>query len=110
MTGTPALGDSELSFTVARDGQVVRTDPYLGAAGHLVAIRGGDLAYLHVHPNEDDSTPVVTFTAEFPTAGMYRLFFDFSLNGTVRTASFTVDIADTARCDGGTVDVHEEGH
>ena len=38
MTGTPARGDSDLSFTVARDGQVVRTDPYLGAAGHLVAI------------------------------------------------------------------------
>jgi len=110
MTGTPALGDSELSFTVARDGQVVRTDPYLGAAGHLVAIRGGDLAYLHVHPNEDDSTPVVTFTAEFPTAGMYRLFFDFSVNGTVRTASFTVDIPDTGHDDAGAMDSPEEGH
>lgn len=108
MNGTPASGDSELSFTVARDGQTVRTDPYLGAAGHLVAIRGGDLAYLHVHPNEDESTPSVTFTAEFPTAGMYRLFFDFSVNGTVRTASFTVDIPDTGH--DADVDIHEEGH
>ncbi len=110
MNGTPASGDSELSFTVALDGQIVRTDPYLGAAGHLVAIRAGDLAYLHVHPNADESTPAVTFTAEFPAAGMYRLFFDFSLSGTVRTASFTVDIADTGHGGGGAVDVHEEGH
>ena len=115
MNGTPALGDSELSFTVATGGEVLRTDPYLGAAGHLVAIRGGDLAYLHVHPNEDGNTPVVTFTVEFPTAGVYRLFFDFSLDGSVRTASFTVDIPDTGHGDGhddegDTTGTHEEGH
>ena len=113
MNGTPTLGDSELSFSVAIGGEVLRTDPYLGAAGHLVAIRGGDLAYLHVHPNKDGSTPVVTFTAKFPTAGAYRLFFDFSLEGTVRTASFTVDIPDNGdghEDEGDPMDVHEEGH
>jgi hypothetical protein len=108
MGGTPTIGDSELSFTVEVDGHVVRPDPYLGAAGHLVAIRGGDLAYLHVHPHEDDTTSVVTFTGEFPTAGAYRLFFDFSHNGTVRTASFTVDVASGEQ--NGTMDTHEEGH
>lgn len=25
--------------------------PYVGAFGHLVALRAGDLAYLHVHPD-----------------------------------------------------------
>ena len=55
MDGAPAVGDTELSFTVEFDGQVVRTEPYLGAAGHLVAIRSGDLAYLHVHPHESDA-------------------------------------------------------
>ena len=110
MTGTPARGDSDLSFTVARDGQVVRTDPYLGAAGHLVAIRDGDLAYLHVHPTQGESMPAVTFTAEFPTAGLYRLFFDFSVDGTVRTASFTVDVPDTGHDGAGPMDSHEEGH
>lgn len=93
MAGTPAPGESELSFTVEHAGRVVRTDPYLGAAGHLVAIREGDLAYLHVHPHEGDSTPVVTFTGEFPTAGTYRLFFDFSHGGVVRTVSFTVHVS-----------------
>jgi hypothetical protein len=107
--GTPTVGDAELSFTVEVDGQLVRTDPYLGAAGHLVAIRSGDLAYLHVHPDEDDTTSVVTFTGEFPTAGTYRLFFDFSHDGTVRTASFTVAVADGGADDGVTA-THEEGH
>ena len=90
MSGTPSIGDTELSFSVEHAGQVVHTDPYLGAAGHLIAIRAGDLAYLHVHPHGADDSPVVTFTGEVPTAGTYRLFFDFSHGGTVRTASFTV--------------------
>ena len=35
-----------------RDGAPVETEPYLGAGGHLVALREGDLAFLHVHPDE----------------------------------------------------------
>ena len=92
LAGAPVVGAEELSFTVQLDGEAVRTDPYLGAAGHLVAVRDGDLAYLDVHPYQDATGPVVTFTGEFPTAGRYRLFFDFSHNGTVRTAAFTVDV------------------
>jgi len=106
MHGSPEIGDSELSFSVVLGGTTVRTEPYLGAAGHLVAIRDGDLAYLHVHPHTD-STPAVTFTGEFPTAGTYRLFFDFSHAGVVRTASFTVDI--TASTGPATME-HEGGH
>lgn len=90
LSGTPLVGDAELGFTVELDGEQVKTDAYLGAAGHLVAIRSGDLAYLHVHPHETDTSSVVSFTGEFPTAGTYRLFFDFSHNGEVRTAAFTV--------------------
>ena len=54
--------------------------------------------------------PAVTFTAEFPTAGLYRLFFDFSVDGTVRTASFTVYVPDTGHDGAGPMDSHEEGH
>lgn len=108
LDGAPTIGDNELGFTVSADGKIVRTDPYLGAAGHLIAIREGDLAFLHVHPHEGGTTTAVTFTGEFPTAGTYRLFFDFSHNGTVRTASFTVDV------DRGDLQqpasAHEEGH
>ena len=84
-------GESELAFTVARDGRAVRTDPYLGAAGHLVAIRDGDLAYLHVHPLDGEGGEV-RFAAELPSPGAYRLFLDFAHDGRVHTAAFTVEV------------------
>jgi len=88
-------GEVTAQLTVRRDGEpVTDLEPYLGAMGHLVAIRTGDLAYAHVHPVEDegDSVPgVVTFDAELTSAGRYGLFFDFKHNGTVHTASFTFD-------------------
>ncbi|MFF5233587.1 hypothetical protein [Dactylosporangium sp. NPDC000521] len=87
---------SKLTLTVSRDGTpVTDLQPYLGAYGHLVALRDGDLAYLHVHPDGapgDGHTrpgPQITFYAEVPTAGAYRLYLDFQHNGTVRTAEFT---------------------
>ena len=45
--------EAELDFEVLRDGEPVAVEPYLGAGGHLVALREGDLAYLHVHPTGD---------------------------------------------------------
>ncbi|QFU89693.1 hypothetical protein [Amycolatopsis sp. YIM 10] len=93
---------SKLTLTVDKDGTpVTDLQPYLGAYGHLVALRGGDLAYLHVHPDGepgDGKTPAgpgVTFHAEVPSAGTYRLFLDFQHGGTVRTAEFTVSTAGT---------------
>jgi len=83
---------SKVILTVSLDGKpVTDLQPYLGAYGHLVALRGGDLAYLHVHPDDEPGTgPSVTFYAEVPTAGTYRLFLDFKHGGKVRTAEFTV--------------------
>ncbi|MEU6089652.1 hypothetical protein ABZ865_23150 [Streptomyces sp. NPDC047085] len=93
---TPAKG-SELTLTVTKDGRPVRDlQPYLGAYGHLVALRSGDLAYLHVHPNgepgdgETKAGPDISFMATAPSTGSYRLFLDFKHNGTVHTAAFTV--------------------
>ena len=65
-------------------------EPYLGAYGHLVALREGDLAYLHVHPEDGDAGPEVPFAVEVPSAGGYRLFFDFQHDGVVRTAELAV--------------------
>ncbi len=88
---TPADGD-EVAITV-RDGEgrVVTTEPYLGAAGHLVALRDGDLAYVHVHPLDDEPRGPVRFAVELPSAGRYALFFDFQVDGVVRTAAFVLD-------------------
>ncbi|MER5913995.1 hypothetical protein ABT124_26830 [Streptomyces sp. NPDC001982] len=102
----------ELTLTVTKDGEPVRDlEPYLEAYGHLVALRSGDLAYLHVHPNGEpgDATtrpgPDVSFTATAPSAGTYRLFLDFKHGGTVRTAAFTVR---AAAAPAGAPDTHPE--
>lgn len=36
------------------------------------------------------SGPEVSFAATAPSTGTYRLFLDFKVDGTVRTAAFTV--------------------
>ncbi|GAB3399241.1 hypothetical protein [Flindersiella endophytica] len=87
---------SKLTLSVSKDGKpVTNLQPYLGAYGHLVALRDGDLAYLHVHPDGEPGDgktkagPGVTFFAEVPSSGAYRLYLDFQHEDTVRTAEFT---------------------
>lgn len=81
--------ETELSFTVSRDGRPVPVQDYLGAKGHLVALREGDLAFLHVHPDEDQ----LRFMATFPSAGRYRLFLQFRTGGELHTVAFTEEVA-----------------
>jgi hypothetical protein len=93
--------ESELTFTVTRDGQEVSDlQPYLSAFGHLVSLRTGDLAYLHTHPAQEAHSgqaggPAVQFATTFPTEGTYRLFLDFAHGGGVHTAEFTVAVGAT---------------
>lgn len=85
-----AGGDSLLTLTVERRGRpVTDLEPYLGAYGHLVALRDGDLAYLHVHPEDGRAGPEVRFVAEVPSTGTYHLYLDFQHRGLVRTAELT---------------------
>jgi hypothetical protein len=81
--------ESELRFTITRDGEPIQTEPYLGAGGHLVALREGDLAFLHVHPEDDG----VGFAATFPTEGRYRLFLQFKHEGAIQTVAFTQEVS-----------------
>jgi hypothetical protein len=94
LDGAPRAGaEAELAFQVARGGAAPRLDPYLGARGHLVALRVGDLAYSHVHPlDSDDEAGEVRFATEFATAGTHRLFFQFNADGAVHTVPFTVEV------------------
>ena len=89
-TNARAGEESELRFTVTRDGKRVDTEPYLGAGGHLVALREGDLGYLHVHPTDDGDS--IGFAATFPSAGRYRLFLQFQHEGRVQTVAFTQEV------------------
>ncbi|WP_306338004.1 hypothetical protein [Streptomyces sp. KL118A] len=103
---TGAGGD--LTLSVAKNGRpVTDLQPYLGAYGHLVALRSGDLAYLHVHPNgtpgdgRTKAGPGVSFGTAAPSKGAYRLFLDFKHEGKVRTAAFTVHAGGAAEQGGG---------
>jgi hypothetical protein len=88
--GRPQAGrEAGLDFSVTRHGRAVETERYLGARGHLVALREGDLAFLHVHPDED----ALAFMAEFPSAGRYRLYLQFKHEGRVHTAAFTLEVS-----------------
>ncbi|HZJ05287.1 MAG TPA: hypothetical protein VFD59_07435 [Nocardioidaceae bacterium] len=94
---------ARLRLTVTRDGRpVMDLQPYLGSYGHLAALRAGDLAYLHVHPDGEpgDGTtepgPDIVFYASVPSVGTYHLYLDFQHDGVVRTAAFTVHAADVA--------------
>ncbi|MEU4603717.1 hypothetical protein AB0F43_12110 [Kribbella sp. NPDC023972] len=99
LAGDPVAGkESELTFSINRGGKpVTDLQPYLGAFGHLVSLRSGDLAYLHTHPAQEATAgmkggPKITFATTFPTAGTYSLFLDFQHAGAVRTAEFTVKV------------------
>ncbi len=89
-----AGGEAPLTFRITRRGRhVTDLEPYLGAYGHLVSLRDGDLGYLHVHPEGDTRPgPEISFGTEFPDAGRYRLFLDFRHGGSVHTAAFTVSV------------------
>lgn len=83
-----------LRFRIGRSGEpVAGLQPYLGAAGHLVAIREADLAYLHVHPLESAAAGRIDFGTDFAEAGRYALFLQFKHQNRVQTARFTVEVA-----------------
>jgi hypothetical protein len=83
-------------FTVFENGRRVRDiEPYLGARGHLVALREGDLAFLHVHPESEASEGSdIRFAVEYPSQGRYRLFLQFKIDGEVHTAAFTREVGE----------------
>ena len=109
--GSTAGSTSELAFSVTRNGQPVQVQEYLGAGGHLVALREGDLAFLHVHPLEGEhagseasegqhagsaGAEEIRFATDFPSAGSYRLFLQFKHGGRVHTAAFTREVSDAS--------------
>lgn len=118
LDGSLGVGTSStLTFTVTRAGQPVDTlEPYLAAYGHLVALRVGDLGYLHVHPMGEPGDgvtqpgPYIDFMATAPTDGTYLLYLDFKVDGQVRTAEFTVTAAPAATPGDTTGDSPEHGH
>lgn len=99
-----AGAEHELAFEVTRNGRpVTELQPYLGAFGHLVALREGDLAYLHVHAEDEHDEegegmhggetagPEIHFVTEAPTPGRYLMYLDFKVDGVVHSAEFVLE-------------------
>lgn len=76
-----------LEFDIRLNGEPVETQPYLGAGGHLVVLREGDLAYIHAHAEEGE----LAFDVPFPSPGRYRLYLQFKVDGKVETISKVVE-------------------
>ncbi|MGY0231026.1 hypothetical protein [Longispora urticae] len=90
--GTPRIGASQpLLFRVFTAGSpVTNLERYLGAYGHLIIVREGDVGYVHAHPEAELSGGAIKFWFTAPGPGRYRAFLDYQVGGTVRTAEFTV--------------------
>ncbi|WP_103380381.1 hypothetical protein [Pseudonocardia dioxanivorans] len=96
---------SQIYATVSRDGKpVLDLEPYLGAFGHLVVLRQGDLAYLRVQPitstapaPTDRAGPGTAFTVDVPSPGAYRLFVEFVEGGATHVADFSVPTPEASR-------------
>lgn len=89
-----------LSFTLSRGGTPVRTlEPYLGALGHTVVLREGDLEFLHTHALDEqvaNQTGTVDFAVTFPREGQYKVFSQFQHEGKILTTDFVVSVAKAA--------------
>lgn len=95
MTGTPTVGvTAPIHFQVngADTAAPAQLERYLGAYGHLVVVREGDLGYVHVHPEPELVDGTVKFWLTAPSSGRYRAFFDFQVGGKVHTAEYTINV------------------
>ncbi|MBD0742601.1 hypothetical protein [Streptomyces sp. CBMA152] len=86
-----------LTVSIAKDGKpVTDLQPYLDTYAHLTAFHEGDAAFAHLHPTTkvtgDNGGPDLSFHAELPTAGNWRLFLQFRTGGKLHTAALTLRV------------------
>ncbi len=92
--GEPRTGATQpLLMTVTTRGRPATPEPYLGAYGHLVVLREGDVGYVHVHPEPTLVDGKVKFWLAAPGPGRYRMFLDFQVGGAVHTAAWTAEVS-----------------
>ncbi len=97
-------------FDIKKDGKpVTDLEKYLGAMGHTVVLREGDLQFIHAHATqkpEDVQTGKVHFAISFPEAGAYKLFSQFQHKGKIITSDFVATVIEGT---GATPPVGEHG-
>ncbi|MFE5053237.1 hypothetical protein ACFRAI_44160 [Streptomyces sp. NPDC056637] len=98
VNGEPMAGMAHpMTVTVTKDGKpVTGLEPYLDTYAHLTAFHEGDTAFAHLHPTTkvsgDHGGPELSFNAELPTSGNWRLFLQFQTGGTLHTAALTLNV------------------
>ncbi|MCZ4101650.1 hypothetical protein C8250_035180 [Streptomyces sp. So13.3] len=96
--GSPMAGmEHPLTVNITRGGKpVTDLQPYLDTYAHLTAFHEGDTAFAHLHPttkvNGDHGGPELSFHAELPTPGNWRLFLQFQTGGKLHTAALTLNV------------------
>jgi hypothetical protein len=104
-----AGADAGLHFTL-RDarGAPLSVEPYMGMAAHAVIVRDDGSVFMHLHPM--GTTPgigtmptmaselpgILAFPWAFPKAGHYRVWVQFRRAGTIRSAAFDVQVAQSS--------------
>ncbi|MFD7199052.1 hypothetical protein [Streptomyces sp. NPDC059893] len=86
-----------LTVSIAEDGKpVTDLEPYVVAYAHLTAFHEGDAAFAHLHPTTkvsgDNGGPFLSFRAELPTSGNWRLFLQFHTGGKLHTAALALRV------------------
>ncbi len=88
--------DSEVTFEIKKDGELVTNlEKYLGALGHTVVLREGDLQFIHAHATQNPDAKQngkVVFMIRFPKEGNYKLFSQFQHEGKIITSDFLVNV------------------
>ncbi|ALG12879.1 hypothetical protein [Kibdelosporangium phytohabitans] len=83
-----------LRITDASGAPVTAPEEHLGAYGHLTGFNAILHSVTHLHPLQRVGTALpdgeLAFQANFAERGEHRLFLEFRVGGTVRTAAFTV--------------------
>lgn len=99
----------DYDLSVEKDNSYVNLEQYLGAMGHGVIIKEGNLDFIHTHAGEMDMAGmdnmgtdsmgqmnhggepnVIDFSTSFPEPGTYRIFTQFQVKGKVITTDYAV--------------------
>ncbi|MDQ0991451.1 hypothetical protein [Streptomyces sp. V3I7] len=97
--GEPMAGMAHpLTVSITRQGKpVTDLQPYLDTYAHLTAFHEGDQAFAHLHPETAvrgtrGGGPDLSFHAELPEPGKWRLFLQFRTDGKLHTAAVTLRV------------------
>ncbi len=82
-------------FTDAKTGApIADLQPYLGVSGHLLIVNADLTHAVHAHPEGVTAGPDINFGAEFPVAGLYKVWVQVQRQERVFTAPFVLRIGE----------------